>query len=253
MDRSFVVASLLVFSTGAVTPSLGQALPGESCAANGGTNCPAVIPDGPGGVLISTFGFDPSPECNNSFISDVNIGIDISHTRIGDLDIVVSGPVLIPLGERGPGPDVVLFDRDCGSADDMRAIWDDQGSPHPCPPIGFGRFLPVEPLAEMNDFIVPETWELAITDNAGGDIGTLEDWSVEVTCEWGACCLDNGGCVETNSFSCTFDLNGEWQGHGTTCNQVQCGVPTMAARWLGILLLGLLALGLSRISSAKAC
>ena len=94
-------------------------LPGEQCVASGGVNCPAPIPDGPGGNLTSTFDVTG---CAGGLIEDVNVGVDIVHTWIGDLDITVSSPA---------GTPVTVYNRDCGSEDDMAAIWDDEGGPFP--------------------------------------------------------------------------------------------------------------------------
>lgn len=156
----------------------GPSLPGETCTGNSGLNCPGAIPDGPGGVLVSTFDY-PGSTCDGT-IGDVNIGVALAHPRIGDLEITVSGPTAIPL-RRGP-LEVVLFDRQCGSSDDIEAIFDDEGSSLPCPPVGLGRWTPEELLLVFDGFFAEATWELRIEDHASGEVGTLLDWSVEVAC-----------------------------------------------------------------------
>ena len=146
--------------------------PGETCTGAGGTNCPAAIPDGPGGVLVSTF---DAVSCGGGLIEDVNVGVDIVHTWIGDLDITVTSPA---------GTSALLYDTDCGSNDDMQAIWDDEGGAYPCPPVGFGNWVPAA-AGSLTAMIGEEgdgNWQISITDNAGADTGTLEDWSLEMTC-----------------------------------------------------------------------
>ncbi len=43
----------------------------------------------------------------------------------------------------------------------------------------------------------------------------------------GACCLPDGSCVENLGWECN-DMNGQWQGGGTTCDQVICCVHPFA-------------------------
>ena len=89
-------------------------------------------------------------------ISDVQVPIDLSHTYIGDLDIVLTSP---------QGTSVVLHDRDGGGTDDIVGT--------------YGVDLaPSEPLSAFAGELAAGTWVLRVTDNAGGDTGTLNDWSV---------------------------------------------------------------------------
>ena len=145
-------------------------LPGETCIGAGGVNCPAPIPDSGGGDLVSNF---DAISCGGGFIEDVNIGVDIIHTFIGDLDVTVTSPA---------GTSVQVFNGACGSDDDMQAIWDDEGVPNPCPVVGFGNWLPTAPLSALDGELGDGNWSLTITDNFGGDVGELLDWSVEMTC-----------------------------------------------------------------------
>lgn len=147
------------------------AIPGESCTANGGVNCPALIPDNDPVGITSTFDI---AGCATE-IEDVNIGVDIIHTFIDDLIITVESPA---------GTPVTLWDRDCGSEDDMMALFDDEGiTPPNCPTINFDSIQPNSGLlSSMDGETGAGTWSLSVSDNVGADIGELLDWSVELTC-----------------------------------------------------------------------
>lgn len=107
------------------------------------------------------------------FVTDVNVSlIDISHTFIGDLDITLTSP---------EGTVVTLFGRSCGGANDILAGYDDDGiATLPCPPIDGQSYVPANPLAAFEGEFAPGLWTLSVTDNAGADQGTLNDWSLEV-------------------------------------------------------------------------
>ncbi len=94
-------------------------------------------------------------------ISALNVDVDISHTFIGDLDIVLTSPA---------GTEVVLHNRSGGGNDDIignynASLTSDED---------LGAFVGGEGMG---------TWTMTITDNAGGDDGTLNSWGVNLVCE----------------------------------------------------------------------
>lgn len=98
---------------------------------------------------------------DNYCIGDINVDIDITHTYIGDLIVEL----------RSPANTVVrLHNRTGSSADDILQTYDDEG------------FAPDGPGALSNfDFEASAgIWTLTVSDNAGGDVGTLNSWALRI-------------------------------------------------------------------------
>jgi hypothetical protein len=114
-------------------------------------------------------------------VTDVKIQLDISHTWVSDLEVEISHTATQN-----------IWDRQCGSGNDIRATADDAGTETACAPIHAGPsnavFYPPNiagagPLSVFDGVPVDGDWTLCITDNAGGDQGTLEEWHVIVEYE----------------------------------------------------------------------
>ncbi|MFG0450122.1 S8 family serine peptidase [Shewanella sp. YQ_9] len=84
-------------------------------------------------------------------IFGVNTNVNISHTWIGDLTVILTSP---------SGTEVVLHNREGSSNDDIVKSWD---------------------LGDFNGEIAQGTWTLSVTDHAGGDTGTLNNWGMVIT------------------------------------------------------------------------
>lgn len=160
-------------------------LPGTSCTGSGGTNCPAAIPDNNPAGLTSTFSFSG---CDN--IADVNVGLDVTHTWIGDLIVDVQspgGPTVRLLDQ--PGLPLVNATFGCNDNNIFATLDDEAGSAaedacsgvEATPGIS-GTFTPTGNLSDFDGLTADGTWTLVISDNAGADSGTLNDWSLEIAC-----------------------------------------------------------------------
>ena len=153
-------------------------------------NVPIPIPDNdPANPGISTLDV-----ADDVILSDVNVWIDISHTWVGDVAISLRSPA---------GTEIVLLDRPgvpgsstVGCLDnDMDITFDDASTFDPedhcagTTPWYTGDALPVQALSAFNGESTAGTWELIVSDSAGGDTGTVNDWSlitdppVSGTCE----------------------------------------------------------------------
>jgi subtilisin-like proprotein convertase family protein len=172
-------------------PSTGgtlMALPGQTCSGSGGSNCSAAIADSPGpsgnpgAATNSSMDFDGC-----EIVGDVNVGIDTTHTWVGDLIYTVTAPdaTAVTIIERPGGVGTQLG---CSGGNIFAALEDDAATPveSECamatPTIG-GTFSPNNPLAAFNGLSANGTWQLSVTDNANIDIGSLNDWSLEVACD----------------------------------------------------------------------
>ena len=90
-------------------------------------------------------------------LKDINIGIDIEHSYIGDLRIVLNSP---------SGESVVLHDRQGGSSHDIIKTYN------------------LESYPSLNVFAgdrVQGDWTLSVSDHAGVDTGKLMFWELELS------------------------------------------------------------------------
>lgn len=140
-----------------------------SCSQDQNTTVQAV---GPGNGTVTNSVITVT---NDITISDVNVTLNISHTWVDDLTIDLIHP--------DTSTTVNLFNRTGGSGDDfVNTVLDDQAAS----PIGgatapfTGSFQPEGTLGDFNGMNSLGDWTLRITDNADGDGGTLNDWTLEL-------------------------------------------------------------------------
>ncbi|MDX1461543.1 MAG: proprotein convertase P-domain-containing protein [Marinirhabdus sp.] len=146
------------------------------------SDAPGVaIPDSPAAGLTTTI--DIVDDFN---ISDLNVDLDISHTWVGDLIITLEAPdgTSAVLAERiGAAPGSGGFG--C-SGNDILATLDDEATGGAINdacitanvPAVNGTFTPENPLSVFDGISTLGTWTLTISDNAGGDTGTLNSWAL---------------------------------------------------------------------------
>ncbi len=124
-------------------------------------------------------------------ISDVNVLIEASHTRVGDIvfalehittgmTITDTGTTTVTLIARPGYPEYPLG---CGADDIVATLNDEAGSPveNACAasdPAIAGEFTPNEPLSVFDDQSLPGQWRLTITDTLPDRTGTLDKWCI---------------------------------------------------------------------------
>lgn len=142
-------------------------------------NVPVSIPDNdPANPGISTLVI-----ADDVTLTDVNLWLDISHSWVGDVTISLRSPA---------GTEIVLLDRPgvptsstvgC-SNDNMDITFDDASTFDPedhcagTTPWYTGDAMPVQALSAFNGESTAGTWELIVSDSAGGDTGTINDWAL---------------------------------------------------------------------------
>lgn len=158
------------------------------------TSAPGVaIPDNnPAGVS------DVMNVADSFVIQDVNVGLRINHTWVGDLVVTLSkGATTVVLIDR-PGTPPGTFG--C-SENNYDIVLDSQGTGGPiealCSPSMTSppNYTPNESLNVFNGMLSDGNWTLNVSDNAGGDLGTLVEWTLF---------LDDGvnPCPECSAASC---------------------------------------------------
>jgi len=167
-----------------------------------------VVPPSPPGCTATTTTFSnstptPIPDNNptgvtstiavagaGTYVWDVNVTVNITHTFAADLDFTLTSP----------SGTVVTLSTDNGGGNDNvfnGTTFDDQANPgSPIPYVGQPNqtvdntyanltvatlLTPEEPLAAFNGSDPNGTWTLKVVDDLGGDSGTINSWSMQIT------------------------------------------------------------------------
>jgi subtilisin-like proprotein convertase family protein len=142
------------------------------------TGLPVAVPDE--GLVTHTF-----TVAQASFITDLDVRVEIQHTWVGDLILQLESPAgtVVTLLDR---PGVPASGFGCGD-DDMNVLFDDASGFDPenhCPgstPWYDGSASPVGALSAFNGESTAGDWKLHVSDNASGDTGTIVDWELITT------------------------------------------------------------------------
>ncbi|MDG2424487.1 MAG: proprotein convertase P-domain-containing protein [Phycisphaerales bacterium] len=115
--------------------------------------------------------FTSTIEIGDSYcVADVDVVMDVTHTFIGDLELILTSP---------QGSTVYLHNRSGGSSSDILVTYDDDGE---------GQA--VDGPGSLNDYYTESalgTWTLLVRDNAGGDVGSLNSWSLKIASTGDTC------------------------------------------------------------------
>jgi uncharacterized repeat protein (TIGR01451 family) len=158
-------------------------LPGVTCSQSGGVNCSTAITDlAPGGVISSMV----VEGCD--IVTAAQVGLKVDHPWVGDLIAQLQGPagtrvvLLDQVGLNGPG-------YGCAGAD-VDAVLDDSASVSVEDSCGLnagaavsGTLKPQQQLMALEGMIGSGTWTLRVADFSESDVGSLQDWSLNLTCE----------------------------------------------------------------------
>jgi subtilisin-like proprotein convertase family protein len=111
-------------------------------------------------------------------LADLNLWVQISHTRVSDLEVRLTSPAATTqlLVDR-PG---IPTPGSC-NGDNVDAVLDDEGTQAAetqCLnlPALSGSLIPNNPLSAFDGQAVAGTWQLNVRDRAGGQTGTLQRW-----------------------------------------------------------------------------
>lgn len=94
-------------------------------------------------------------------VGDVNVDVNITHTYVGDLLVRLVSP---------RGTVVTLHNRTGGGADNLLVTYDDEGIA-PDGPGALANFIRESAFG---------TWTLSVADQASGDTGTLNGWTLRI-------------------------------------------------------------------------
>jgi subtilisin-like proprotein convertase family protein len=134
---------------------------------SGGTNLPLNIPDNGSSFVTSSINVSES-----TTITDVNVGVNISHTYQGDLQLAIVSP-------QGTQTNI-MTPNVCGNGS-LIVKFDDSANPISCSNTQSNEvYQPQNPLSIFNGENPSGNWNLAILDLVANDVGTLNSWYLEL-------------------------------------------------------------------------
>ena len=133
---------------------------------------PLTIPDGIGAELPGNTASNTISIPVTGTISDVNIGLNVTHTWPNDLVIKVKSPA--------DTIEIPVWDRACAGNNNFNVTLNDGSPAFTCVANMTGSFSPSSPLAAFNGSEVNGTWTLSVSDFFNVDTGTLNSWFVQV-------------------------------------------------------------------------
>jgi subtilisin-like proprotein convertase family protein len=145
------------------------------------TDTPIAIPDADPAGISSTITI---PAGTPGTITNIDVDLNITHTWVGDLILTLARGATtstlsdqpgVPEGTFGcSGDDIILTVDDDGTDGSLGGSCVTGGTPA-YPP---GNYTPDTPLSVFEGSPLPGDYVLTISDNAGGDTGTLNSWAL---------------------------------------------------------------------------
>ncbi len=117
---------------------------------------------------------DSRAEPIDTGVANISLTLDITHTFDGDLTTTLSSP---------QGTEIILFSDVGGSGANFESttLTDEADTEISSGSAPFtGTFRPEESFAAFANEAASGTWTLSVADNAGGDDGTLDAWSLTI-------------------------------------------------------------------------
>jgi subtilisin-like proprotein convertase family protein len=126
-----------------------------------------VASNTPGAVASNTINVPTS-----GTISDVNIGLNVTHTWPNDLVIAINSP--------GGATQVPVWNRACAGNNNFNVTLNDGSPAFTCVANMTGTFNPSSPLSAFNGLQSNGAWSLLAADFYNGDTGRVNSWFIQV-------------------------------------------------------------------------
>mgnify|MGYP001035325943 FL=1 len=175
-DYEITVTGSYGFITKSVTVDLNNNCTSIQCeTSNSAENLGLAIPDGTGPNVYGPEVTSTLTVADLGTISSLNVNVDITHSYISDLVVALYHPDQTTYA--------ILWGRECDSEDGFDVTFDDEGSSISCANPTVGTYVPYEALSVFDGMATAGDWELVIIDGYNGDLGNLNDWSIEFCTE----------------------------------------------------------------------
>ena len=127
----------------------------------------------PSGTLIASA---PVTVTGGIIIGNVKVNVNISHTHIQDLTLILEGPAELGF------PSITILDEACGNNQDIDCTFSDSGSAIVCNPSSpgiSGFVIPYEALSSFNNQVADGQWTLYAKDFHNLNGGAINSFSLD--------------------------------------------------------------------------
>ena len=161
------------------------------------------------------------PTTNN--ISDVNLAVNLTHTWVSDLQIVLQGPMVTPTQSN-------IFSGLCTNNDNINATFDDQGAAIICAPTITGDVIPGSPLSVFNNLNPNGNWLVGIRDLANQDLGNVISYTLTICSQQATLTSENFGLENFTLYPNPNNGNFNIQFNSTSGNEIKISVNDIRGR-----------------------
>ncbi len=156
-------------------------------------------------------------------ITDVNLAVNLTHTYIGDLQIVLQGPI-------APVTQSFILNQSCTSNDNLNGTFDDQGFPIVCDVNISGSILPNTPLSVFNGLNPNGNWLVGVRDRGAADTGSIVSYTLTVCSQTATLTSENFGLENFALYPNPNNGNFNIQFTSTSGNDIKVNVYDMRGR-----------------------
>ncbi len=177
---------------------------------------PFAIPDN-----TTTFTTRTIAVPDNVTISDVNVGVNLTHTYLADVLVAVLSP---------GNTQVNVFSRQCGSNDNLNSTFDDSGAAIVCATPTQGTYAPFQALSAYNGQSSAGNWIVGFNDNAAQDTGNVTSFFIQICSQQVTLSTPNYGFDDFAVYPNPSNGNFTVQFSNATQNEVKLAIHDMRGR-----------------------
>jgi subtilisin-like proprotein convertase family protein len=156
-------------------------------------------------------------------ISDVNLAVNLTHTYVEDLQIVLQGPMTTTTQS-------TVFSQSCTNNDNINATFDDQGTGIVCATTITGNVTPSTPLSIFNGLNPNGNWLVAIRDVGTSDSGNVVSYTLTICSQTASLSSDSFGLENFTLYPNPNNGNFTIQFNSNSGNEIKINVHDIRGR-----------------------
>jgi len=156
-------------------------------------------------------------------VSDVNLAVNLTHTYVEDLQIVLQGPMTTTTQS-------TVFSQSCTNNDNINATFDDQGAGIVCATTITGNVTPSTPLSIFNGLNPNGNWLVAIRDVGTGDSGNVVSYTLTICSQTASLSSDSFGLENFTLYPNPNNGNFTIQFNSNSGNEIKINVHDIRGR-----------------------
>ena len=156
-------------------------------------------------------------------VSDVNLAVNLTHTYVEDLQIVLQGPMTTTTQS-------TVFSQSCTNNDNINATFDDQGAGIVCATTITGNVTPSTPLSIFNGLNPNGNWLVAIRDVSTSDSGNVVSYTLTICSQTASLSSDSFGLENFTLYPNPNNGNFTIQFNSNSGNEIKINVHDIRGR-----------------------